>query len=141
MLAMIRLTLAALIVCLPNSVFAHHWAERDYQQALCDGMETEVRLPESGGVADCANGTHIIEVDWADKFKEGVGQVLTYAMKSDLIPGLILICRRSEASCLQHVLNAEETLSAVGFEAVIWRCGHDSRSLSDCLEVKLEAKP
>ena len=138
---MIRLTLALIIVALPNSALAEHWDERDYQRALCAGMRTEVLLPNAGGRADCSNDTHIIEVDWADKFKEGVGQVLTYAMKSNLIPGLILICRRSEASCLQHALNAEETLSAIGFEAVVWRCGHDARSLTDCLEVKLAAKP
>ena len=101
----------------------------------------ELHLPDGGGRADCSDGTHIIEVEWADKFKEGVGQALTYSVKSDLIPGLILICRRSASSCLQHALIAEEALAAYGAEAMIWRCETEARSLSDCLEMRLPGRP
>ncbi|MBK8086383.1 MAG: hypothetical protein IPK28_22600, partial [Devosia sp.] len=40
---------------------------------LCAGFEMEVRL-ERQGRADCVSSTHAIEVEWADKWKEGVGQ-------------------------------------------------------------------
>ena len=138
---MLRIAIPAVLLFLPVSAHGADWTERDYQRALCAGMEIEITLPDGGGRADCSDGTHIIEVDWADKFKEGVGQVLTYSVKSELVPGLILVCRRSEATCLQHGLIAEEVLAARGIEAVIWRCGREARSLSDCLMVTIAAKP
>lgn len=60
------------------------WSEADYRDALCAEMQREVRVPDGGGIADCQSETHIIEIDWADKFKEGVGQALTCSTKSGL---------------------------------------------------------
>lgn len=134
-------TIAAMLLAAPACAQVADRSERDYQRTLCAGMDVEVLVPEGGGRADCSDGVHIIEIDWTDGFKHGVGQVLTYATKSDLVPGLVLICRRSKESCLQHALIAEETLTAVGFQAVIWRCGNDAMALSDCLEIRLAAKP
>jgi hypothetical protein len=116
------------------------WNEADFQRTLCNGMKLEVRLGDHGR-ADCVSDTHAIEVEWADKFKEGIGQALTYATSTDLIPGLILICRRSEGSCLSASLIARETFSAFGIEAVVWECGQQSRRLSDCLERRIEPSP
>jgi len=116
------------------------WRESDYRDALCAGMQMEVSLGAYGR-ADCVSETHAIEIDWADKFKQGVGQALTYSQRTDLIPGLILICRRSEALCLDHSLAAQETLSAYGAEATVWECGLDSVSLDDCVERHIAAAP
>ena len=133
---------ALLMTAAPLAAVAQdRWREADYRDALCAGMEMELTLPDGGGRADCSDGVHIIEVDWADNFKEAVGQVIIYSLKSDLIPGLVLICRRREALCLQHGLNAEESMAAFGAESVIWRCGGEARSLSDCLEIRIDAKP
>lgn len=108
------------------------WGEADFRDALCVGMRTEVRLADYGR-ADCISRTHAIEVEWADKFKEGVGQSLTYSTTTALVPGLILICRRLEDSCLRNSLAAQETFAAFGIEATVWECGLDARILSDCL--------
>lgn len=116
------------------------WREADYRDALCVGMQTEVHLG-SFGRADCVSDTHAIEVEWADKFKEGVGQALTYSTSTTLIPGLILICRRSEASRLGHSLAAQEVLAAYGAEATIWECSREDVSLSTCVERHLDATP
>lgn len=116
------------------------WREADFRDALCAGMQTEVRLG-SYGRADCVSETHAIEVEWADKFKEGVGQALTYSTSTTLIPGLILICRRSEASCLGHSLAAQETFSAFGIEATVWECSLEDVSLSTCVQRHLAATP
>ena len=111
---------------------ADAWHEADYRDALCAGMKMEVRLsPQSR--ADCVSDTHAIEVEWADKFKEGVGQALVYSTQSTLVPGLILVCRRDEASCLAASLTSQETFGAFGIRATVWECGADARSLSDCI--------
>ena len=107
--------------------------EAAYRNLLCAGWRMEVKL-ERQGRADCVSGTHAIEVEWADKWKEGVGQALTYAAETDLIPGIILICRRSEKHCLASSLYVQETFSAYGIEATVWECAVGDRKLSDCLE-------
>jgi hypothetical protein len=114
--------------------------EPDYQRALCAGMRLEVRLGEYGR-ADCVSDTHAIEVEWADKFKEGVGQALIYSTATQLLLGLILVCRRDEASCFHASLTAQETFSTFGIEATVWECGSGSRLLSDCVERHLTPNP
>lgn len=103
-------------------------------------MQMEVRVGNFGRV-DCISETHAIEVEWADKFKEGVGQALTYSTSTSLIPGLMLICRRDEASCLNHSLAAQETFSAFGIEATVWECSEDSTSLANCVERHIAPDP
>jgi hypothetical protein len=139
---MIKLTQTALLVALISAPALANdttgWREADYRDALCAGMDTEVHLG-SYGRADCVSETHAIEVEWADKFKEGVGQALTYSQRTTLVAGLILVCRRSESSCLNHSLAAQEVLSAYGAEAMIWECGLSDVSLSTCVERHLPA--
>lgn len=116
------------------------WLEANYRDALCTGMKMEVSLSNFGR-ADCVSNTHAVEVEWADKFKQGVGQALTYATSTSLVPGLILICRRTESSCLNASLTAQETFSAFGIETTIWECGKESVALSDCTARHVSAKP
>ncbi len=68
---------AAMLLADPAGAEVADRYERDYQRTLCAGMDMEVRVPEGGGRADCSDGVHIIEIDWTDGFKQGVGQVLT----------------------------------------------------------------
>lgn len=129
------LPIAATVIsmaAMTSSSAAVEWHEADYRDALCAGMRMEVVLSKQSR-ADCVSDTHAIEVEWADNFKEGVGQALTYAYESRLIPGLILVCRRDEASCLAASLTSQETFSAFGIEATVWECGAEARALSDCL--------
>ena len=130
-----------LFLTLAQQAVAAQWKEADYRNALCAGMEMEIRLADGRGRADCESDTHIIEVEYADKFKEGVGQALVYATVSEKIPGLILVCRKSESLCLTHSLAAQETFSAFGIEATVWECGADARALRDCTERTIEAHP
>ena len=125
-------TLAVSLAFSASAIAQDHWREADYRDALCAGMRMEARLsPQSR--ADCVSKTHAIEVEWADKFKEGVGQALTYAFESELIPGLVLVCRRDEAGCLAASLTSQETFGAFGIRATVWECGAEARALADCV--------
>ena len=99
---------------------------------FCAGMDQEVVLGGMGR-ADCVSSTHAIEVDWTDKWHEGLGQALSYATATGLSPGLILICRNDESLCLRHSLAAREVLAAQAIQSMIWECAADARALSDCL--------
>ncbi|RYE10800.1 MAG: hypothetical protein EOP22_02670 [Hyphomicrobiales bacterium] len=109
------------------------WKESDYRDALCEGMRMEVTLPKQSR-ADCVSDTHAIEVEFDNKWKEAVGQALTYAQQTELIPGIILICRRAESKCRDASLFIQETFLAYGIEATIWECSASDRTLADCVE-------
>lgn len=64
--------------------------EKDYQREWCKG-EIEVVLADRSRV-DCMTDTHAIEIDWCNKWAEGVGQSLYYARVTGKKPGLALIC-------------------------------------------------
>ena len=49
-------------------------SSRTGRNPLCAGFEMEVRL-ERQGRADCVSSSLAVEVEWTDKWKEGVGQV------------------------------------------------------------------
>lgn len=50
----------------------------------------EYRLPDKSRI-DCLTSTYAIEVDWANKWHEGIGQSLYYGLMSDKKPGVVLI--------------------------------------------------
>lgn len=52
--------------------------------------EVEVRLWD-GTRVDILTPTHAIEVDWADKWAEGIGQALYYAALTDREPMVLLL--------------------------------------------------
>ncbi len=63
--------------------------ERAYQQAHCDGQR-EVTMPD-GTRCDCVTATHAIEIDFANKWYEAIGQSLNYAFQTSKRAGIILI--------------------------------------------------
>jgi len=120
----------------PPAQAAHGLYEAEVQAHLCAGIEQEVHLGEMGR-ADCVSTTHAIEIDWSEKWHEGLGQVLAYATATGLRPGLVLVCRQDEANCLRHSLAAQEVFSAQHLPATIWNCGTDAADLSDCRRVEV----
>jgi len=88
---------ASLIVSLlfASTVQAKHLhKEKEYQNAWCKG-KTEVRLP-NGNRADCVTEDYAIEVDFASKYHEAVGQALDYAEQTGKKPGILLIIERDK---------------------------------------------
>lgn len=53
---------------------------------------TEVPTPD-GSRIDLLTNTHAYEVDWAEKWAEGVGQSLYYGLVTERKPGLLLIIK------------------------------------------------
>lgn len=62
----------------------------DYIQSLIGG-EREVSL--TSGRADLVHLDHAYEVEWANKWKESIGQSLWYALQLNKKPGIILLMR------------------------------------------------
>jgi len=69
-------------------------AEADYTKIWCSqqkGMR-EVKLADATR-CDCITTTHAIEVDYAKKFYEAIGQSLHYSIMTGKVPGILLLIR------------------------------------------------
>ena len=88
--------------------------ERDWQLMLAPkyNAEVEVRLWDRTRV-DLVNGEYAIEIDFAHKWAEAIGQALWYAELTSKKPGIILIVKttledearyvyRCQAVCAKH---------------------------------------
>lgn len=79
--------------------------ERYYQKLFCDkiGGKIEYRLSD-GTRIDCLTDTHAIEVDFARKYAESVGQSLHYSIMTNRKAGVYLIIKkRSEIKYLKRL--------------------------------------
>ena len=85
--------------------------ERDYQNAFCPSLKGQMEyvLPDKTRV-DCLTATHAIEIDWAEKWAEGIGQALYYAKITGKAPAVALIVGEKDARYLKRLeLVAEDT--------------------------------
>jgi len=53
--------------------------------------QTEVKVV--GGRADIVNEEYAIEVEWADHWKNSIGQALWYALQTNKKPGIVVLMR------------------------------------------------
>ena len=70
-------------------------AEADYAEPWCERMggRSELVLADRSRV-DCLLGEHAVEVDFARKWAEAMGQALHYARMTDRLPGVMLILEK-----------------------------------------------
>lgn len=66
--------------------------EKDYQKEWCTqaGGVTEFVLDDKTRV-DCLTDKYAIEFDYGHKWAEAIGQSVYYAIKTDRLPGVVLI--------------------------------------------------
>ena len=116
--------------------------EAYWQRQYCAGMEIEKKLI-TGGRVDCFNEEYAIEVDWAHKWAEAVGQSLYYAAATNRKPGIILLCEESEGPveglCRSYVYRLEHALKFVNAHVYVWTCAIDKdRTLDDCFRPEIQ---
>lgn len=91
--------------------------EKDYitliQQQL--GGQTEVTL--TGGRADIVNDVYAIEVEFANKWKNAIGQALWYGLQTTKQPGIVLVLR--ESSDYNYAVQLGSALSYAGLDESI----------------------
>lgn len=86
------ITVLAAALSAPSVEARRHFKEKVYQRAWCEsaGGTTEVVLPGHARV-DCVTEEYAVEVDFASKWAEAVGQSLYYAIMTGKKPGILLI--------------------------------------------------
>lgn len=92
-----KLFVTLLLLASTQSVFAHAYLEKQYQEywARLTGAQTEVVLDDKTRV-DCLTKTYAVEVDFAQKWAESIGQSLYYGIKTCKKPAVLLIIENPE---------------------------------------------
>ena len=82
----------ALILIVAGGLCLAKQPESHYQRKWCEAQHgrTEVRLPDRTRV-DCILDTHAVEVDFARKWAEAIGQSLHYSRMTGKRAGILLI--------------------------------------------------
>lgn len=93
-----RLVIILFLLTLVNPVQAKHlYTEAAYQKIWCDkrGGVTEYRLNDKTRV-DCLTDKYAVELDFAPKWAECIGQALYYGKMTGKQPACVLIMERGE---------------------------------------------
>ena len=104
-----------------TSVFAAP-SESWYQDVWClgKGGEVEHRL-DDGRRIDCLTQTHAIEVEFARKWPEAVGQSLDYSMLTGKQAGVVLVVRKKDE--LIHWQRLNNLIQHYQLPITTWRLG------------------
>lgn len=86
----------------------HKFPERHYQTqwAIAHNGKTEYRLPDNTRV-DVLLERYAVEVDFVNKFYQGVGQALYYAYMTGKQPGLVLIIENDDSVSMRQLQRAK----------------------------------
>lgn len=94
MKALINLLFHVVIFGVSLPINISHSFELDLAEQWCNGKgKPEVTLLDRTRV-DCLTDTHAIEVEYAHKWKQAIGQSLHYALMTDKQAGIVLILRK-----------------------------------------------
>lgn len=87
--------------------------ERWYQERVAALMKGKMEARVDDGRVDVLTGTHAIEVEFASKWKQAIGQVLWYSMQTNRKAAIVLILEdakrdRADAIRLGSVIDAKK---------------------------------
>lgn len=93
--------------------------ERDFSEVWCSAHEgvMEFMLPDRSR-CDCLTETHAVEVDFAAKWKEAVGQSLHYAGLTKKAPGIVLILKSEKDE--KYLLGLKRVISEFNLPIKVW---------------------
>ena len=94
-------------------------SEKYYQQKYCSSIGATIEARIGRVRIDCLTKEYAIEVDFAKKKYEGVGQSLYYAMITDKKPMLVLIAERENRANRSHIAIAREICREYDIRLVI----------------------
>ncbi len=92
-----KITTTTALVVILCATTAHAKKEAWYRDQWCSAHHgrTEVTLPDRSR-ADCITEKHAVEIEFARKWKESIGQSLDYAMQTNKRAGIVLILRNKK---------------------------------------------
>lgn len=74
----------------------HIHPEKEYQAAWCTKNGGILEYQVTGGRVDCLLPDYAVEVDFASKIYQGIGQAMYYSAETGRLPGVLLIIEDTE---------------------------------------------
>lgn len=113
------IALICLVSCSVPAQAKHLHTERVYQEHWCAAQPGTLEVSLPGGLRiDCETVTHAVEVDFAPKWAEAVGQSLAYAAATGKRPGILLILEMSGDS--RHLAKLRSVIDAFALPIDVW---------------------
>ncbi|CAM3726980.1 hypothetical protein [Parendozoicomonas haliclonae] len=114
------------MACFTLLIFATNSAqatnENWYQKVWCEGMNGQIEVElEEGPRVDCLTQTHAIEMDFAKKWHEAIGQALHYAHLTGKEAGIVLILKSHGDK--HHLDNAKTIINTYRLPISLWPLG------------------
>lgn len=113
--------LLLLLVFLGSYVFLNAQPyERDYQLMIQQQMGGQMEVNVDGGRVDLLTDEYAIEIEFANKWKQSIGQALWYGLQTNKTPGIILI-KREGHNDNKYIIQLGSALSYAGLSSVrVW---------------------
>lgn len=92
---MIRIGLILFIVVFSTKLVSQQY-EKDFQLLIQQEMGGEIEVAVTSGRVDLVTEEYAIEIEFASKWKQSIGQALWYALQTNKTPGIILIKKSDE---------------------------------------------
>ena len=125
-LALQFLILPALLFTASAALSAPHIHKEAYYRDLwcqVNHGDTEQRQP-NGTIADCVTGAYAVEVEFAEKWQEAVGQSLNYSNQTEKKAGILLILETdADLKYWNHLQELVDALGEKGVSIQLWRIG------------------
>lgn len=97
-------------------------AEAWYQKVWCEGMggEVEYRL-KNGQRIDCLTHSYAIEIEFAPKWPEAIGQSLNYSFLTGKKPGIVLVLKTHQDHT--HWQRLQSLIKNYDLPIKLWKLG------------------
>ncbi len=105
----------ALFLLLLTFTGAGQQYEKDYIALIQQHLGGQMEVVLKGGRADIVNDTYAIEVEFAPKWKNAIGQALWYGLQTGKQPGIVIILR--ETSEYPYFAQLGSALSYAGLDS------------------------
>lgn len=106
---------AAMALFLLHRPLCAQHSERDYQLLIQQVLGGQMEVEVDNGRIDLLTNTYAIEIEFANKWKNAIGQALWYGLQKDKIPGIVII-KRDAAADNKHVIRLGSALQYAGLE-------------------------
>ncbi|MCB0567125.1 MAG: hypothetical protein KDD01_22390 [Phaeodactylibacter sp.] len=97
--------------------------EADYVELIRQQMGGQKEVAVNSGYVDLVTGRYAIEVEFANKWKQSIGQALWYGLQTDRTPGVVLIKRGENDH--KYVIQFGSALQYAGLEEAFYGIFND----------------
>ena len=93
--------------------------ESDYRDYICSKLNGKIEhVLDDGSRVDCLTEANAIEVDWAKKWSEAIGQALYYSSKTGKQAGIVLII--SDPGERRHLEKIKQVAISKNLDIKLW---------------------